>query len=73
MNGYEYIRTELDVGDLTEINSLGASGWRVAHIIYSSNARYFWAILERPLDAEATAKALDYYTHLREGTLEPMR
>jgi hypothetical protein len=52
MTGYEYIRLEIDMGDLSELNSLSADGWRVVAVIEDSGleggAAHF-VLLERPL------------------------
>ncbi len=50
MKRYEYIRIELDMGNLKELNSLSGSGWRVAAVVHQFKADY--ALLERPLPAQ---------------------
>lgn len=55
MQGYEYIRISIDFGDLSELNSLSSTGWRVVY----GNDKYL--LLERPLTAEGQEKAIRYY------------
>jgi len=42
---YEYIRTTLDWGDLSELNRLGSVGWSVVTVIFDGQEN--WVLLER--------------------------
>lgn len=44
---YEYIRLQLDMGDLDELNRFASIGFRVAGIVVEFDGNY--ALLERPL------------------------
>lgn len=53
---YEYIRLEVDMGNLTELNGLASSGWHVVAIVDEVQTKahgykhvVHYALLERPL------------------------
>lgn len=53
---YEYIRLEVDMGDLKELNGLSSSGWRAVAIVNEVQTKahgykhvVHYALLERPL------------------------
>jgi hypothetical protein len=54
---YEYIRIEIDMGDLTKLNSLSSVGWRVVGVVQEKRVTQYmgtptwanFALLERPL------------------------
>jgi hypothetical protein len=47
---YEYIRIELDFGDLSELNKLSSHGWRAVSVVENQENNYkYWCLLERPL------------------------
>lgn len=50
---YEYIRLELDMGDLGPLNRYSGDGWRVVAVTGSG---YYSALLERPLPTPETEK-----------------
>jgi hypothetical protein len=47
MTTHEYIRIQLDMGDLDELNRLASVGFRVVGIVVEFDGNY--ALLERPL------------------------
>lgn len=45
---YEYIRLEMDWGDLSELNQLGSAGWRVVAVQPNwKDHNSSWVLLER--------------------------
>ena len=48
MTTYEYIRLDLDMGDLSELNSLSSVGWKVVAILPRNDGEGY-VLLERPI------------------------
>jgi hypothetical protein len=46
---YEYIRIELDMGDLHDLNSMASTGWHVTGIVTTNRRFKYWALLERQI------------------------
>lgn len=47
--GYEYIRLEVDMGDLEKLNRFSGDGWHVVAVVPGRWHDIWWFILERPL------------------------
>lgn len=49
---YEYIRIEIDFGDLEQLNRFGQDGWQLVQVVYSDDINFhkFYAMLERKTD-----------------------
>lgn len=53
MKAYEYIRLQVDLGDLSALNRFGAAGWRVVAIVEAITIGPPYALLEREIHAPA--------------------
>jgi hypothetical protein len=57
MKCFEYIRIQLDVNNLSSLNSLGSAGWHIVAIVSEK------AVLERELTSDADInRTRDYWT-----------
>lgn len=50
MKSYEYIRLEIDMGDLDELNQLSSVGFRCVAVVRCPHDNKNYALLERPIE-----------------------